>query len=448
MRKICLLTAILILLFQALPAQGIESLAQSAAGFLSTFFKDKFDSRAAVVQIDNLSDLSDLAIQKAYQLIFAQLEGEKNLQFLDLLIDFTENKGNFNLNKADQLNYLVYLKFIRNRSKIGLGIVVFSKRVDRMVGFKYVEQEVSGGEKEMLNTRQFGFSELGFAKKTELDVKTNLLDIQEIQGADGRFEYFFFYPDEIIGYELQNQHLNKHSSIKLQWPRPFYPTQECEGKLLLFADGPTHFMTAGGNFTAEAKLFQFQNAAWRETDHIPFVPLKLLQINGQTFLAGGQYESGRNSFGGKVLFMPLGKNSLDKGNAYEKKVPAFYSIDFSLAGQQLQTVHLIDLDYQYHFLSADFNEIAVPMARKGASLAVLNDEWLAMSDYSQMNDRLFFFDIRNGGQKPIYENKIEGEIVFLRAGIWLGQRGFWVNIRTMTNGYARFVLQFWGKSNG
>ena len=95
MRKICLLTAILILLFQALPAQGIESLAQSASGFLSTFFKDKFDSRAAVVQIDNLSDLSDLAIQKAYQLIFAQLEGEKNLQFLDLLIDFTGKQRQF-----------------------------------------------------------------------------------------------------------------------------------------------------------------------------------------------------------------------------------------------------------------------------------------------------------------------------------------------------------------
>jgi len=448
MRKTCLLTAILILLFQTLPAQYIEQLAQSASGFLSSFFKDKFDARTAIVQIENFSDLSDLAIQKVYQLIFAQLEGQKNLQLLDLLIDFTGNKGNFNLSKADQLNYLVYLKFIQNRNKIGMGIVVFSKRIDRMIGFKYVEQEISRGEKEMLGTRQFGFSELGFAKKMELDVKTNLLDIQEVQGTDDRFGYFFFYPDEIIGYEVQDQHLSKHSSIKLQWPRPFYPTQEYEGKLLLFADGPTLFMTAGSNFTAEAKLFQFQNDAWRETDHIPFVPLKLLQINGQTYLAGGQYESGRNYFGEKILFMPLGKGGLDKRNAYEKKIPAFYSIDFSLTGQQLQTVHLIDLNYQYHFLSADFNEITAPLPRKGASLAVLNDEWLAMSDYSQLNDRLFFFDIRNGGQKLIYENKIEGEIVFLRAGIWLGQRGFWVNIRSMKNGYVRFVLQFWGKSNG
>jgi hypothetical protein len=448
MRKTCLLTAIFILLFQALPAQGIEQLAQSASGFLSTFFKDKFDARAAVVQIENLTDLSDLAIQKVYQLIFARMEGEKNIQFLDLLIDFTENKGNFNLSKADQLNYLVDLKFIRNKNKIGMGIVVFSKRIDRMAGFKYVEQEISKGEREMLDTRQFGFSELGFSKKMELDIKTDLLDIQEIQGTDGRFEYFFFYPDEIIGYEVQDQRLNKHTSIKLQWPRPFYPTQENEGKLLLFAEGTAFFMTAGSNFAAEAKLFQLQNDAWRETDHIPFVPLKLLQINGQTYLAGGQYELGRNYFGEKVLFMPLVKSALDKGNAYEKKIPAFFSIDFSLAGQQLQTVHLIDLNYQYHLLSADFNEITVPMARKGSSLAVLNDEWLAMSDYSQLNDRLFFFDIRNGGQRRVYENKIEGEIVFLRAGIWAGQRGFWVDIRSIKNGYSSCVLQFWGKSNG
>jgi hypothetical protein len=88
------------------------------------------------------------------------------------------------------------------------------------------------------------------------------------------------------------------------------------------------------------------------------------------------------------------------------------------------------------------------MPGKGGSLAILNDQWLAMSDYSRTNDRLFFFDIRNGGQKLIYENKIEGEIAFLRTGVWLGQRGFWVNIRSMKNGYAGSVLQFWGKSNG
>ena len=448
MKKTWLWIAIFVIQFRMIPAQGVDQLAQSTSGYLSSFFRDKFDARAAIVQIENFTDLSDLAIQKAYQLVFAHLETEKNLQFFDLLIDFTGNKGNFNLNKADQLNYWIYLKFVQNRNKIGLGVVVFSKRTDKMVGFKYTEQEIPRGEKDVLNTRLYGFSELGFARKIELDARAGLLDVQVTQGPDGQPEYFFFYPEEIVIYRVREQHLDKQSSINLQWPRPLYPSQEPEGKLSLFSDGQIRCVTVGSNFAPEAKLFRFENGTWRESDHIPFTPLKRLEINRQSYLVGGQYEMGKNFFRDNIFFLPLRDGALDKKSIYGKQVPAFYSVDFSIAEQQLQAIHLIGADYQYHLFSRDFIENPVQMPRRGSALAIQANEWMAVSDYSRVSDRLFFFDIRDGGEKLVYENKIDGEIIFMTAGVWQGQSGFWVYVRSMKNGYAAFLLQFWSKGNG
>ncbi len=49
--------------------------------------------RVAVVRFENESELGDLAMQKIYQMLISRLESEKNIRLADLLVDFTDGRG-------------------------------------------------------------------------------------------------------------------------------------------------------------------------------------------------------------------------------------------------------------------------------------------------------------------------------------------------------------------
>ena len=84
--------------------------------------------------------------------------------------------------------------------------------------------------------------------------------------------------------------------------------------------------------------------------------------------------------------------------------------------------------------------------KKGASLAALGGEWLAVSDYTRASDQLFFYDIQNGGQRLVYSEKITGEIQFISAGAWQNTRGFWTGVKQERDGQERFDGPVLGKA--
>jgi hypothetical protein len=220
-----------------------ESLVQEAADHLQAFFKNKAETRIAVVQFENYSELTDLAMQKIYQMLTARLENDKNIKNSDLLINFANGRGEFNLSKVNELDYLLYLKFIQNKSKTGLGMIIFSRWQDKLVSIKYIEKNLGQGEMDLLDAKNFAFSELGFSKLTEFETKKNLMDIQSMNSADGQSQYFFYYPDEIVICQARENRLEKHSSVKLNWTRPLYPALNYQGKLLLFTFKQALIMT-------------------------------------------------------------------------------------------------------------------------------------------------------------------------------------------------------------
>ncbi len=73
------------------------------------------------------------------------------------------------------------------------------------------------------------------------------------------------------------------------------------------------------------------------------------------------------------------------------------AMDFSTPAGQLQAVHVIDRDYRYRLFTSAFEEMTPLTEKKGASLAALDGEWLAVSDHTRASDQLFFYDIRDGG---------------------------------------------------
>jgi hypothetical protein len=427
--------------------QSADALVQESAAYLSDFFKHKFDVRVAITSFENDTELSDLAMQKIYQMLVSRLESEKNVRISDLLVNFTNGRGQFNLSRAAELDFLLDIKLIQNKSRSGLGLTVFSRLQDKIVAVKYFEKNLSPGEMEYLNTREFAFSELGFSKLLEFDSKKNLMDIQSTTVADGETQYFFYYPDEIVIYQVRETRLEKYFQFKLNWTRPYYPVLHSEGRLLLCRCNQALVLTAGNNFSPYAQVLSFRDNQWQEMQKIDFVPMKYIELNQNPYLVGARYEEGRNFFKDKVYFLPF-SDPAAKTTPYEKKTSPAMAIDFSVQEGQLQAVHLIDRNYGYHLLSAEFEEKSALVEKRGASLAALGGEWLAVSNYSRQVDQMFFYDIRDGGQRPVYKVKIDGEIQFISAGTWQNTKGFWTGVGQIKEGQEKFVVQFWGKGNG
>jgi hypothetical protein len=313
-----------------------------------------------------------------------------------------------------------------------------------VVAVKYFEKAVSKGEMDFLNARSHAFSEMGFSLLLEFESRMGLMDIQSITAADGQEQYFFYYPDEIIIYSSRESRLEKHFQFKLSWARPYYPVLHPEGKLLLFRMGRDLVLTAGGNFSPNAQVLTFREGQWQESKKIDFVPFRYITLNQSPYLVGARYEEGRNFFKDKVYFMPF-SDPTDRVSAYEKVTCPAMSLDFSTLDGQLQAVHVIDRGYTYRLFTAEFEEKTPLAEKKGASLAVHGGEWLAVSDFSRDSDQLFFYDIRDGGLRPVYTAKMSGEVQFVAAGSWQNTRGFWVGVLQRVDGMERLMAQFWGK---
>ena len=103
---------------------------------------------------------------------------------------------------------------------------------------------------ELLNVRNFAFSELGFSKLIEFESKKEPDGHPEhLRGADGQTQYFFYYPDEIIIYMAREDRLEKHiRNSSSNGRRPFYPVLHYQGKLLLFLFNQELILTVGRQF--------------------------------------------------------------------------------------------------------------------------------------------------------------------------------------------------------
>ena len=391
----------------------------------------------------------------------ARFESEKNVVFNDLMINFSKNRGKFNLIRIGKLNYLIYIKLIRNREKLGAGTVIFSKSLDRIVHIKYVEEALTTGERDIINTVDYGFKTVGFSKIIEFETKQNLLDFKTIREPGGEERFFFYYPEEIEIYKMAGSQFKKFFSFKLKWRRPYYPVIQPEGKLSSFYRDGKLYLTAGSNFSARSKIFEFADNQWREVDSVNFVPFKLIRINNGEYLAGASYKEGKNIFEGRILLAPFRSGKLRTTEIYEKSIPLtrnsklkeslFYAIAFSLNGDDLDSIHVIDRQYRYRYFASDFEEWTGENERRGSALCALHGKWLAVSDYSETVDTLFFYKIDIGRRELVFENKINGEVIFISDGSWKKKDGFWVYVKAAiekANPNAEYLLQFWSKNDG
>ena len=446
-------------------ARGLQDLGGKVSQGILDYFTARSEGRirTAITKFENFSDVSDMTAHKFYQQLAASLETHPGVAFTDLMINFNKKRGEFNLTRINQLNYLIYIKLIRNKNKLGAAAAIFSRDLDKIVYIKYFEEVFSTGERDIYETRDYGFKGLGFSRQMEIDAKKDLLDFKSITVPGGSHRYFFYYPAEVEIFKVESSIFKKFFSFNLEWGRPYYPVINAEGRMCLFypggADqGDVLYLTLGSNFSSRAKVFSFRDDVWREIDALDFVPLELIRLNDNDYLAGARYDEGKNFFKDKLMLVPFVSGQLAKGNFLEKKVVPFYSLDFSTFTRQaplqlppnVESVHLIDTDYNYRFFAGDFEERTPAPEKRGSALAALAGQWLAVSDYSTSNnkDLLYFYKIQQGSKQLVYENRVNGQVIFISTGAWRGRQGFWTYVKKMKNNNAEYYMQFWSKNKG
>lgn len=433
------------LFFQLAFPQDLESLSENITGYINGFFAEKNNVTASVVKFQDFSAFSDLLAQRFYQMVVAKIEAGQRFRFIDTMINFSGNSGRFDLNKTHQLNYLIFLKLIQNRDKLGAGVVIFSKTLDRMVGTHYHEVLLNRGEITLLNTVDFGFQSVGFSRILEINAQADLLDIKSVRDMGGETIHFFYYPDKIILFQNRQGRLERVSSVDLNWERPYYPALENLGILSVFRIDDSIYLTAGTNTSPLTKVFKYHEQQWAEYPPLDFIPLKILKINDNRYLSGFNYRKGKNYFENKITMARFEHRTFQTGNRFEKQVPGFYSLAFSSDDERLLSIHIVDTDYSYRFYSDNFEQQTVEGEKRGAALASLHNQWLAVSDYSRETDTLYFYKIDNGSRQLVYQNRIAGEIVFISPGLWESFPGFWVLVKKTSQAGNDFVLQFWSK---
>jgi hypothetical protein len=486
--------------------QGLEELAGKTADCILDYFKDKYNVKTSISEFENVSGISGLTAQKFYQLVVSKLEtastGAGTITYTDLMINFQQNKGVFNLNRIYLLNHLIYIKLTRNKAKIGAGVAIFSRTLDKIVYIKYLEAAFPAAEREIYDVDHYGFQGAGFAKIVEMNARRDLLDVKSFLNPGGVLRVLFYYPEKIEFLRLSGNRLDRFFTYKLQWKKPVYPVMREEGKLAVFftdtgsepGSGSLLTVTAGSNFAKFSKVLVFKNERWDETGtagtadtdanvkefDVNFVPFRRIELNNTPYLAGTPYAVGKNYFENTLILLPVSSFPADQPaekapDFLEKKVPLFYDLDFSTGedGKTLNSIHMVDRDYKYRFLADNFTELTVEEDGRGASLACLDGHWLAVSDFSRGRDKLYFYKIEAGGRQLVFENKINGEIIFISDGVWKGTGGFWVCVKKTKlktrptikqpqtlpadagssgyegydDEYAEYNLQFWSKKS-
>ncbi|MCP4220105.1 MAG: hypothetical protein GY765_36070 [bacterium] len=434
-------------------ARGMDTLAGKVSTGITKYFEDNIDRavHTGIIRFENFSGLSDMAAQKFYQMLVARLETSTGMKYSDLMINFQRHKGEFNLSRSEALNYLVYLKLIRNKNAIGVGVAIFSRSLDKLVSIQYFQEAVSAGEQDFLEIRDYGFKTTGFTKQIEIDAETQLLDFRTVKLPDNTDGYFFFYPEKIDGYKIDNGRFKKYSTFKLSWGRPYYPVLEKEGRLLFFSASGDNglYMSVGGNFSPRSKICRYTGGKWQEVGGSNFVPFKLMRLNDRDYLAGAAYDEGKNYFKASLCLAPFVSGKMQEDELIRKQVPPFYALDYSTVdGKWLESIHLVDTGYNYRFFAGDFEERTTESTKRGAAIAVLDNSWVVVSDYSIVNDTLYFYKIEEGSRRLVYQSEIRGEVMFLSRGAWKETQGFWVYVKKTGRNNVEYTLQFWSETNG
>ncbi|MEN8152641.1 MAG: hypothetical protein ABFR75_01340 [Acidobacteriota bacterium] len=446
MKKLTLITVFFLLILKSLTGQGFEILTGKINNSINSYFKNKTEIKYSIVKFQNNSILTDIEGQKFYQLLVSKLELNKNLNFIDLLLDFNKKNGVFNLNRVNGIDYSVYINLTNNKNKIGSGIVVYSRDLEKIVFVKYFETLIKKGERDLLKIKNYGFKDSAFVKFFEINLNNQLLDVCSINGPEDSIYSIFYYFDKVEIYKHEGKTLKKKITEKLLWERPFFPVIKKEGKLFSLIKDKEIYFFVGGNFSSYSRVFSYDGKTVNKKGKINFIPFSKFTINNIDYLAGSKYASGKNFFLGKIFFMALKNGKIISSEIFIKKVPEFFSAIFGKNENNLNTFSIIDKNYLFKRFTQDFNEKVVSKIKYGFAAGNSGDNYIGLSGYTMNNDILNIMNVDHGIENESFKQDINGSISFISKGIWNEKKGLWILIERNKFENNSFHLQFWGRN--
>lgn len=443
MKKLIVFSFFFLLISIFISSQGIQILSDKISENIETFFADKHQVKYSIIRFENYSSLSDLELQRFYGLIITNLERSEVADFKDILTGFNNGKGNFDLNRINEVNHFVTIKLINNMGKLGAGVIIYNRNLNRIVSVRYYEEQINKREIELLSIKDPGVSSREYFKVFDLRVNKNLLNIVscDIKGT----EYLFFLlTDRIDIYTIVKNSISKKSTRRINWEKPYFPSIKNEGNLFLFKENSEIFFAAGSNFSKYSYVYKLEGSELKSHSRMEFSIADVIKINDIRYIAGFNYNFGMNFYKGKLFLKQFKHLNFNSGETFAKTLPDFYSAAFYKEGDDFRSIFLIDLDYNMRVFSDTMNEAAGFESKFGSTHAISGNV-IAVSDHVDKNDRLRMLKIGNI-MTPLFNIRIKGEIKLIKNGILKGYKGFWIIVENNTKGIVKLNLQFWRKN--
>ncbi len=424
--------------------EGVQSLSEKINLNIDSFFNNKNQTKYSIIRFESSTNLTDIELQRFYHLIITPLERSDNTQFKDLSTGFNDGRGNFDLNRINEINHFISIKLINNMGKLGAGIVIYNRNTNRIVNIKYYEELIKKEEVELLAIKNPGLSSREYSKVIDIKVNRNLMNIASynIQGIEN---IFFLLNDRIDFYTLADNSIFKVGSTKIEWGKPYLPSIQNEGNLFLFKKSDDIFLIAGSNFSRYSYIFNLKSKKLQRIAKLNFSVSDIFQINGVRYIAGFNFNFGKNFYKGKLFLKQFDSINFNTGETFIKDLPDFYSAAFYKENDEFRSLYLIDMNYNMRIFSATINETSGSDYKFGYTHAI-SEDIIASSSYTNDNDRLIMFRIGNDISTPIFDQKITGKIKLIKKGIAEGKHGFWVIVEKSNKGFKNLKLQFWRKN--
>jgi len=421
-----------------------ENLTENVVEFVQT----KRIPSLSIVKIKNSTNLSDNSVQKLYQMIVARLENNKKIVFKDSMIGFFNDKGKFNYRVAKTVRYLMEMTLIRNMTKIGVGVSIYSVILDKIVFYKYYEWEPKSGELRYLNIMENKFRDFGFTKIVEINTNRGLLDLITLKMDDKKKHYYFYYYDHIDVFSKENNILKKINVIRLNLKtNNYFNVIEREGRLFVFEFNNMRYLVLGNNFYRKYSVYKYKENKWVFYSNINLIPFEVFESNSEKYFIGGQYEIGKNFFKNKLIMKSLNSLLNNSNEEYYKTIDSFFSISFHKDEKKIKNFYIVNKNYNFIYYGPDFEIYGKDKGRKGYAMSLINNKWIVKTSYTYGNDdKLYFSKVNDSETKIKYSSNIKGNIIFLREGLWNNKSGIWAYIKSSVNNYNVYKLQFWSKN--
>ncbi len=443
MRKSIIFCIFFTLAVAFINSQGIQVLSEKIHNNITDFFKEMRGVNYSIIKFEDSFKFTDLELQRFYNLIVTKLEESDKDHFFDLATGFNNGRGNFNLNRISRINYYITIKIINNMGNLGAGILIYNRNLERVVSVKYVEVSVDKNEIEILSTKDPGLANREYLKMNDIRISGNLLSVDSFL-IDGTDNIFFLFPERIDVYTLENNTIKKINSVKIRWGRPFYPSIEMEGNIFVYSENSQIYVFAGSNFSKYSHVFKFNENKLGQLSKLDFSVFDIVSINGKIYMAGFNYDFGKNFYNGKLYLKSFNASNLSSGEIFIKKIPDFYSASFYKKGVNFQALFLIDKNYNMRIFTDKVSDSKRIDRKYGSAIAVLND-LIVVSDFSKANDRIKVLGINADSSTPIFDKEIFGSIKFIKEGKVGKYKGFWMLVKNNGEVSEKSKLQFWRK---